>query len=257
MLAGPVGAGGSWTTNFSDDLQTRFGLGDEFFCQWRQRFDSNYVSQNSNGAYMARKQVLISTADTGYNAWNSETHTGVAQSCRPIEVCVQSYEFGSDANTSLFPIAYTRCPDWGGTINLTPSDAGQFQLLQNMMPAPYCGYNNIHNLGNGSNPPTGNCFLYYPNEWMTFQVGITVGPTAVGSGNSRMVPNSRFRVWGQREGQPSVLLIDVTTTMHFPELDPGYGKFWFTQYNAFARPNNWYTWVSELIISTQRLPDAL
>jgi hypothetical protein len=257
MLAGPVGAGGAWTTNFSNDLQTRFGLGDEFFCQWRQRFDSNYVSQNSNGAYMARKQCLISTADTSYNAWNSETHTGVAQSCRPIEVCVQSYEFGSDANTSLFPIAYTRCPDWGGTINLTPSDAGQFQLLQNMMPAPYCGYNNIHVLGNGSNPPTGNCFLYYPNEWMTFQVGITVGPTAVGSGNSRTVPNSRFRVWGQRQGQPSVLLIDVTTTMTFPELDPGYGKFWFTQYNNATRPSNWYTWVSELIVSTTMIPDAL
>jgi hypothetical protein len=262
MTAGPVPVhkgGGSWTTNFSNDLQTRFNLGDEFFCQWRQRFDANYIGPNADGNYAARKQCLVSSGDTAYEVWNPATHTGVAGSCRPIELCVQSYVIGAstDSYNDLFPIAYTRCPDWGGTINLTPSDPDQFLLLQNMMGAPYCGYNNVNNNGNGTNLPTGNCFTYVANEWMTFQVGITVGPTAVGSGNSRTVPNTRFRVWGQRQGQPSVPLIDVTTTMSFPELDPGYGKFWFTQYNASLRNNTWQTWVSELIIATQRIPDAL
>jgi hypothetical protein len=257
LTAGPSPVhkgGGQWTTNFSNDLQTRFNLGDEFFCQWRQRFDANYIGPNADGAYYGRKQCLISSGDIGYGFGE------VMGSCRCIELCVQSYEFGasSDSYNDLFPIAYTRCPSCGtGTINLTPSDAGQFLLLQNMMPAPYCGYNNVNNNGNGTNPPSGNCFTYAANEWMTFQVGITVGPTRDTGTNPHSVPNSRFRVWGQRQGQPSVPLIDVTTTMSFPDTDPGYVKFWFTQYNVALRNNTWQTWVSELIISTQRIPDAL
>jgi hypothetical protein len=251
--------GGEWTTNFSSDLQTRYAAGDEFFVQWRQRFDSNYVGPNSNGAYMARKQCLVSSGDTSYSVWNPDTETGVAQSCRPIEVCMQSYEFGAvdDPVADLFPNAYHRCPGWGQTVNLHESSASQFLLIQNMMPAPYCGFNNIHINGNGTNPPTGNCFLYYPNEWMTFQIGITLGPTYAGSGDNRTIPNTRIRIWGQREGQPSVALIDMTITMSFPDPEPGFGKFWFTNYNNFERPNQWQTWVSELIISTARIPDAL
>jgi hypothetical protein len=250
--------GGSWTTNFSTDLQTRFGLGQEFFCQWRQRMDSNYIGPQADGSYLARKQCLVSTADTSYAAWDSTAGTGVAGSCRPIEMCVQSYELDAVSGSTyndLFPIAYTRCPGWGGTINLQEAHATEFLLLQNMMAAPYCSYNNVATGagGGGTNPPGGNCFVYVPDEWMTFQTGITVGPTRVGD----QVAGSRFRVWAQRQGLPSQLLIDVTTTMTFPTNDPGYGKFWFTQYNQAARNTLWKTWVSELIISTQRIPDAL
>ena len=145
-----------------------------------------------------------------------------------------------------------RCPNCGGTLNLTETHPQQFLLLQNMMPAPYCGYENVNNNTNGTNLPTGNCFVYVPNEWMTFQVGITCGARV-----GETVPNSRFRLWGQRRGQASVPIIDRTLTLAFPSNDPGYGKFWFTNYNAVARNNLWRTWVSELIISTRRIPDAL
>jgi hypothetical protein len=239
--------GGAWVTNFSSDLQTRFNAGDEFFCQWRQRFDINYLGPNVS-YYGARKQVLISSGDTAY------TVAGIAGSCRCIEFCVQSYEFNtaSGAYNTLFPIAYHRCPNCGGTLNLTETHPQQFLLLQNMMPAPYCGYENVNNNTNGTNLPTGNCFVYVPNEWMTFQVGITCGARV-----GETVPNSRFRLWGQRQGQASVPIIDRTLTLAFPSNDPGYGKFWFTNYNAVARNNLWRTWVSELIISTRRIPDAL
>jgi hypothetical protein len=151
-----------------------------------------------------------------------------------------------------FPTAYVRCPSEGGTLNLTESHASEFLLLQNMMPAPYCSYNNVVG-AEGIAPPGGNCFVYVADEWMTFQVGITIGPTRVGND----VANSRFRLWGQREGQPSVPLIDITRTMTFYPDSPGYGKFWITTRNPQARNTTMQTWYSELIISTQRIPDAL
>jgi hypothetical protein len=240
--------GGQWVTNFSEDLKTRYNAGDEFFVQWRQRFDANYLGPNSNGAYMARKQALISSGDINY------TVAGIANSCRCCEICVQSYEFGAvdDPASDLFPILYHRCPNCGGTLNMTTAHPQQFLLMQNTMPAPFCGYNNVHVNGNGTNAPSGNCFIYYPNEWMTFQVGVTCG-NRVGD----TLENSRVRFWMQRQGQPSAQVIDFPLTLTVPAVDPGYGKFWFMNYNAHPRNNVWKTWCSELIISRQRIPDAL
>jgi hypothetical protein len=246
--------GGSWTTNFSTDLQTRYKTpGQEFFCQWRQRFDAAMLGPNST-QYGPWKQCLISDGDTSYSVWNDSTQTGVAVSCRCIELCVESYPFNlaSGSYNDQFPIAYHGCPGCGGS-NLVESNAEQFLLLQNAMPAPYCGYNNVNNNGNGTNLPTGNCFTYIADEWMTFQTGITLGPTQVGN----TIPNSRFRLWGQRQGQTSALIIDILFTMLMNQAYPGYGKFWMTCRNPQPRTTEGHTWYSELIIATQRIPDAL
>jgi hypothetical protein len=252
-------SGGEWTTNFSSDLQTRYkNPGDTLFVQWRQRFNAAYLGQNADGVYWTRKQCLISTGDTSYGVWDTVAQTGVAGSCRPIEVCIQSYDMAGSvsAYNSLFPIAYHRCPSWStGTVNLVESHPTEFSLLQNAMPAPFCSYNNVNTgpSGGGTNPPDGNCVIYVADEWMTFQVGITLG-TQVGD----TLENSRIQIWMQREGQPSVLWLDMLTTLtFFNATEPGYGKFWFTQYNNHARDTLWKTWVSELIISTKRIPDAL
>jgi hypothetical protein len=249
--------GGEWVTNFSTDLQTRYNVGDEFFVQWRQRFNAAMLGPNV-GLYGSWKQCLISSGDTSYAVWNGATETGVAQSCRCPEICLTSYEFASStaAYNSRFPMAYTRCPScsYGSSINLTESHATEFSLWQNMMAAPYCSYNNTDTgSGEGTNLPGGNCFIYYANEWMTFQIGVTCGPTRVGA----TIPNSRIRIWGQREGQPSVALIDMTVTLTMTDTDPGYGKFWITTRNPYTRNTTMQTWYSQLIISTQRIPDAL
>jgi hypothetical protein len=240
--------GGTWVTNFSNDLQTRYNAGDEFFVQWRQRFDAGMLGPNRD-FYGSWKQVLLSSGDVDY------TLGGIAGSCRCCEICITSYEFSmaSGAYNSRFPFAYHRCPDCGGTQTLEESHPTEFLLHQNMMPAPYCSYNNTSTASTeGTNLPTGNCFIYYPDEWMTFQLGMTLGPR---SGD--LLTGSRVRIWGQRQGQPSVLLIDVIRDLTVPATDPGYGKFWFTTRNPYPRTVEGKTWYSELIISTQRIPDAL
>jgi hypothetical protein len=240
--------GGAWVTNFSNDLQTRYNAGDEFFVQWRQRFDAGMLGPNRD-FYGSWKQVVLSSGDVDY------TLGGIAGSCRCCEICITSYEFSmaSGAYNSRFPFAYHRCPDCGGTQTLEESHPTEFLLHQNMMPAPYCSYNNTSTASTeGTNLPTGNCFIYYPDEWMTFQLGMTLGPR---SGD--LLTGSRVRIWGQRQGQPSVLLIDVIRDLTVPATDPGYGKFWFTTRNPYPRTVEGKTWYSELIISTQRIPDAL
>lgn len=240
--------GGMWVCNFSNDLKTRFNAGDEFFVQWRQRFNAAMIGPNTD-LFGSWKQCLISSGDVDYSV------SGVANSCRCIEICLTSYEFAKglgDAHDDRFPVAYHRCPDCGGTINLTESHPQQFLLLQNARAAPYCGYNNVMGSGAGIAAPGGNCFTYVADEWMTFQIGVTCGARL-----GEELPNSRIRVWGQREGRPSELLIDKSLTLTFPSKDPGYGKFWFTARNPYKRNTTMMTWLAQLIISRQRIPDAM
>jgi hypothetical protein len=240
--------GGMWVCNFSDDLKTRFNAGDEFFVQWKQRFNKAMIGPNAD-LYGSWKQCLISSGDVDY------TVAGVANSCRCIEVCLTSYEFAKglgDAHDDRFPVAYHRCPDCGGTVNLTEPHPQQFLLLQNKRAAPYCGYNNVMGSGAGIAAPGGNCFVYVADEWQTFQIGITCGARV-----GEALPGSRIRVWAQREGRASELLMDHALTLTFPSKDPGYGKFWFTARNPYKRNTTMVTWLAELIISRQRIPDAL
>jgi hypothetical protein len=250
--------GGSWVTNFSSDLATRFNVGDEFFVQWRQRFNAAMLGPNV-GVYGSWKQCLVSTGDIGTPV-EPYPQPNIALSCTSSEICLTSYEFASstDAYNDRFPMAYHGCPGTEFQQNLTPSFSGEGQLLQNMMPAPYCSTGNTES-GAGQGGSTG-CFIYAADEWMTFQIGITLGPTRVGNG----IPNSRVRIWGQREGQPSVALVDTDgpgyatpITLGVSATSPGYGKMWFTMRNPYGRDTLMQTWYSELIIATQRIPDAL
>ena len=88
---------------------------------------------------------------------------------------------------------------------------------------------------------------YVPDEWMTFQIGLTHGQPG---------ENSRIRLWVSREGQHSTLAID-----HQGGLinNKGYGKMWFLPYQtgkntAKAHPEG-YIWYDQLIISRTQLPD--
>ncbi len=91
------------------------------------------------------------------------------------------------------------------------------------------------------------CTKYYPDEWLTYQIGITHG--AVGE-------KSRIRLWASREGQPSTLVIDFQRVLRN---NKGFGKMWLLPYhtaksNEQAHPIG-YTWYDQLIISRTQLPD--
>src|SRR5437773_9459090 len=113
------------------------------------------------------------------------------------------------------------------------------------------------NQGKSPLPPTGNCFGYFPNEWMTFQVHVKMGPRV----NDEFT-NSFVQLWIAREGQPSTLVIDwgpYNLSAGSASANQKYGKVWLLPYNTGKDPSVSYpvayTWYDELIVSTQHIAD--
>ena len=113
-------------------------------------------------------------------------------SCTALEVVVQN------THQRGFPQMYNSCE---GSTSHGPYDPFEEPIgsidfkMQNARPAPYCLYSQYMT---SYFSPVGNCFGYYPNEWMTFQIHIQTGPRV---GNEFV--NSHVSLWVGREGQAS------------------------------------------------------
>ncbi len=247
-------AGGTYFTNFSNDLATQFGENSDFYIQWRQRFSPEMLTTTflaSGGGIASFKNAIIGTGD---QPGCSPTGGPCYSSCSALEV--------TTTNTSNlgFPVMYNSCT---GSSSHPPYDgfyqpfAGYDFKLQNGMPSPYCLYSQTH-----TNPltylaPNGNCFPYVANEWMTFQVHIHTGPRV-----NDEFSNSHVDLWAAREGQPSQQLLNwgpYNLTAAGAASNQRFGKVWLLPYMTNkditqVHPTA-YTWYDELIISTSKIPD--
>ena len=240
---------GSFFTNFSGDLSRQFGENQTFYVQWRQRFDPVFITTqfaSATGTADGWKQVIIGTGDQPGTIYFS---------CTALEVVtINSFHRG-------FPQMYNSCT--GSSLHPAfygfeePFNGSDFKL-QNARPSPYC----LYSQGSTSYfPPTGNCFPYVANEWMTFQVRIQTGPRMT-TGAQDVFQNSYVTLWLAREGQPSQLLINwgpYDLAAGDPTLNQKYGKVWLLPYNtnktASVTYPVTYTWYDELIISTAQIAD--
>lgn len=251
-------AGGEWYINFSPDLLTQFDGGSEFFMQWRQRFNDAMMDQYITGGapYLhssgltfadptAIKQVIISSQD----------QLGVTfQSCTELELVATSYL------QRRFPFLYQACGFADPLIDKDPLNGNDFRL-QNAMPAPYCTMLGSADYNTPSVPAA--CAGWFRNEWMTFQVGVKLGPRD--NTLDRFV-GSRVRMWVAREGKPSQLVIDIIYDIHSGPGGPGlanqkYGKAWFGPYmtnkDATIVHPTMTTWVAEFIVSRSPILDPI
>jgi hypothetical protein len=232
---------GAYFTNFSQNLSTQFGENSEFFVQWRQRFSAEFLSTAYAGGG-GWKQFIVGTGDA----------SGVtATSCSTLETVVQNtYQHG-------FPQMYNSCE---GSASHGPYDPfvqsfGAYDFkLQNGRPSPYCLYSQS---GSSYFAPTGNCFGYVANEWMTFQVRVKTGPRV---GNE--FTNSYVTLWGAREGKPSELLLNwgpYNLSAGSATDNQRYGKVWLLPYHTGKSSSQTnpiaYTWYDELIISRSQIAD--
>ena len=232
---------GSYFTNFSKDLSVQFGGGQEFYVQWRQRFSPDYLSNVYTGGG-GFKQVIVGTGDQNGTNYSS---------CSSLELPVQNYRQRG------FPVMYNSCTGSAShnayDAFYEPMGANDFKL-QNGRAAPYCLYSQSTS---GYFPPTGNCFTYVPNEWMTFQIQVRIG-TREGD----EFKGSQVRLWAAREGKPSELIIDwgpYNLSAGKPESRARFGKVWLLPYNTgkdpFQAHPTAYTWYDELIVSRSRIAD--
>lgn len=251
---------GQWRMNFSDDPMTApitFGENEEFWIQWRQRFDPyviehQYQLTSGSGGW---KQVIIGQGDGVSNqpVYNWETGNEVG-SCSELHLVMH--------NTSQrgFPAMYHSC---GWYFPLDTDEPGGLSR-QNQRD---CYYN-----GDRSG-----CVVYAADQWMTFQIGVKIGAweaNAIDSNTGESMAgfaNSTIEFWVGYEGQPSTLVHrqtgvvlrrgnyadDWTSSAH----DGEYGKIWLTPYHtgkdASEVHEDAYVWYDELIISRSKIADPV
>ncbi len=249
---------GDFFMNFSDDLQTQFGEGQEFYVQWRQMFSDNMLSTNFGGDGF--KQAIVGEGDrTGYSA----------PGCSEIEVVMYNSYFRG------FPHGYNNCGKWiefqeaiklprwanyrydyklQNAINSTYcqelSAPPDYCLDELNKPTPYCLWSNNKGGQIFGHPP---CFLYTANnEWMTFEIHIKIGHWNQ--------PDSTIEFWGAHEGDPLNLFIKMTNYTIYKNRRSAakYGKVYLTPYmtgkDTSTPASDAYTWYDELIISTNWIP---
>jgi hypothetical protein len=235
---------GAFFTNFSDDLEVQFGENQEFFVQWRQRFSSELLATHYDGGG-GWKLAIVGTGDQPGKRFYS---------CTALTVVVQSYYQAG------FPILYNSCTGsashgpYDGFYERTGTSTGADFKLQNGRASPYCLYSQERT---SYFPPSGNCFAFAANEWMTFQLRIKIGPRV---GNEFI--GSYVSLWAAHENATSELLIDwgpYNLTAGDPAERQQFGKVWLLPYHTGKSPLQAhpvaYTWYDELIISRGRIPD--
>lgn len=244
---------GTYFTNFSNNLSTQFGQNSEFYIQWRQRFSPEFISTNYLGGG-GWKQVIVGTGDKP-GCTSSQSASGLCySSCSDLETVVQNtYQQG-------FPQMYNSC---SGSASHGPYDGftqpyGSYDFkLQNGRPAPYCLYSQGQTTPQSYFPPAGNCFGYFANEWMTFQMRIKTGPRV-----NNEFTNSYVQLWIARENKPSELVINwgpYNLTAGSTATDQKFGKIWLLPYHtgkssSQSHPTA-YTWYDELVIATSKIAD--
>jgi len=126
--------------------------------------------------------------------------------------------------------------------------------LENGRPAPYCLYSQS---ATSYFAPVGNCFGYVANEWLTFQVGIKLGPR-VGD----EFKNSFVTLWIAREGKASELVMNwgpynltAGSVGHGAEVRQGMAAAVQHQQSSSVTNPIAYTWYDELIISRNKIAD--
>lgn len=244
----PSGSGsdtsGSFSMNFTPGSRNwgvdsaypvQFGPGEEFYVQWRQRFNRAQLETRFTGTYAGAysngfKQIIVGQGDTPGSGYE-------ASSCTVLEVVLQNSEQRG------FPQGYHGCGYWDSfATSLPPYD----YKLQNGIPEPFCLYSeNDEYQVIGKEP----CFLYRPDEWFTYQLRVKIGQWEE--------YNSLVELWGAREGQPSQLLISTTLRLHGYS-GIRYGKVWLLPYQSGKTPSthpSGYTWYDELIISRSKIAD--
>lgn len=261
------GAVGELAINFSDDYSVQFGANDEFWVQWRQRFDDFVISHDYReigGPGGEWKQIILSQGDRRL----PDGSVLAGYSCSEIELVV------GNAGARDYPNAYIEC---GRYMPLeTPVGRGRFSRQ------------NQRNCGRGSRS---GCLVYVPNEWMTFMVHLKLGPEGRARSSVTHIEqpgfiNSTYELFVAREGQPFQIAhrqkgMVVPRGQHWiakdgvnPDVanDPGYhggwsahdahpgakyGKIWLTPYHTNKDPSETHAdasiWYDELIISRQAI----
>ena len=265
-------AGGAFTTNFSDDLSRTFGPGDTFYVQYRIRMSCDFLYRDCDprspgykknrrwfrlnperpDKWTAPKQVIIGSGDWGYTFPGKENRYQSSNSCTAHEI-VLNYGMGHALK------GYHSCRWYKGFYESLPRVRGSAQNdYQNQLGCYTYPEPGLPALKPASWDYTGpNCFLLDSDEWITVQVGITLGPWQ--RDQDGLPPLSTYRLWAAHEGEPQVLLHETMFRADHTGDARRYGKVWLLPFmtnkdETEVHPRG-LIWYDELIVSTKFIAD--
>ncbi len=245
---------GYFQVNFTPDNSVQFGEGETFFVQWRQRFSYEMLFDETGAR---RKYQILGGGKGGFKTViiNAGDHRKLNY---PVDSCTLQHLVMINGGQKGVISMYHSCGWYAGLSTyhgLNERGNGQFDSQPG-------GVNKCWKY----HPQTGDrlekawkdCELLQPDEWMTFQVQVTVGKWADSSKSSER--SSNIKVWVAREGKPSRLVIDHKLNLRRPEKPfMKYGKVWLLPYHTKKDPSEdhpeAYTWYDELIVSRSRIAD--
>lgn len=210
-------AAGFWRQSFGRS----FGAHSTFYIQFRQRFSPEMLT-NTWG---------------GNTSWKQAIFHGPESTCSEVELTT------TNQNRWGIPIVYTDCGERG--IYTNPDKATPNPRAH----PPYLLQQGDFSCAWGEPRPTGKCFEYPSNEWVTFYYQVSIGDWGQ--------PNSTIKAWVALDGQPYEQWVDVTHYV-LRNKAPGkndYSYVTLTPYmtNKDIKVNGGptaYTWYDELIVST-------
>ena len=272
------GGGGNVVVNFSSDNSVQFGANDEFWLQWRQRFDPFIIEhvyhETGGGSGNGWKQIIIAQGD----------RTLPSGSILDGYACSEAQLVIENTGNRGFPSGYIECGRYANfEKRLGENSKGSTIITRQNARGSRCIFF-------PRSKDISGCLAYYPNEWMTFMVHLRMGPEgrAVSSVTGISQPgfiNSTYDFYVARQGQPLDLAHHqegvVIPRGQFwnpakggnpddPD-DPGYGnsgwtghdahpqakygKVWLTPYHTFKDPGEVHQdasiWYDEVIVSTK------
>lgn len=262
FIPGGEGFGGELAISLGDDPADQFGAGDDFWVQWRQRFDPyvidhQYAVTSGGGQW---KQLIISQGQLpGQGRWET-------RSCSENEIVI------SNPKGRKYPQSYHGC--WfyyaiesahasGAISRMNYGDESGNPNAQSDTDVWPCQYWPFAAAEAG-------CKFYRPDQWMTFMVHVSLGPdgearSSIGDGSiQRGFVDSTYELYVAYEGQ-SLELAHRKAGLVFRrgnyEDDPGssshqakYGMFRWLPHISFKDGSESHTvastWIDEIIIST-------
>jgi len=255
LLPRHVASSAAFFQNFSPppNFPTQFDAGQEFYFQYRERFDPGMLSEthfpNGGGWKMSimregDRPAYIASACQG--GGSGSRLNGVD------EIVINKVNPGTaDPN---HPEMYTACGNppqayMGGIYPPLQYGFGadpfySEYLDQNAVGCPHYGNKGI---------PFSNCFEIDAGEFLTMQVHVRIG-------QKWGQCCSLIEWWGMHTGESASTLIDAAADWVLGNDNPGvskYGKIWLTNYNTGAGDNlgNTGVWYDDLVVATHRLPD--
>jgi len=242
-------------------------LGQEFFVQYRVRYDAAVLTDSTwqgcpGSGGCGFKQNIIREEDHFVSGSEVVTNACAGDSLSQFgngidEIVLQQID-PTQPNNHYHPFIYSGCPSGNNDsfVSITNPQTGDFVQIDQGAAGCFHGNGSLATDGGwtAAEPPTGNCFDYHANDWMTFQVHVVVGPTwGVGG--------SKVEVWAAHDGQPSQLIINLSDWLlnNNGSTTGNYGKLWNDLFNTAATGVqsgvNPHVNYDNAIIAKRRIPD--